>query len=134
MRRFIRHSTDMPVNYRIISGITTKKPMKNISHGGLCFRAGHPIHPHTPIHLEVACLPEFEANGIVVWCHPADRGFEIGVSFDDETTSNSQHAVEQLCLIADYRNYVLDREGRNLSGEQAAIEWHRKYAGVFSYA
>jgi hypothetical protein len=39
--------------------------------------------------------------------------------------------VEQVCHIEHYKNEVKRREGREISGEQAANEWIAKFAGNF---
>ncbi len=39
--------------------------------------------------------------------------------------------VEQVCHIERYRADVLEREGRALTGEQAAEEWIKRYAEDF---
>ncbi len=36
--------------------------------------------------------------------------------------------IEQVCYIEQYRKEVLKKEGRKLSGEEAAMEWVEKYA------
>ena len=60
-----------------------------------------------------------------------DEGYEVGVEFvmpDDEYRARM---VEQLCYIEHYKRRVQAREGRELSGEQAAREWIEKYAAHF---
>ena len=39
--------------------------------------------------------------------------------------------VEQVCHIEQYKHQVLKKEGRKLSGEEAALEWIQKYAPQF---
>jgi hypothetical protein len=39
--------------------------------------------------------------------------------------------VEQICHIEHYKREVAEREGRELSGQQAAKEWIAKYAASF---
>jgi phage tail tape-measure protein len=39
--------------------------------------------------------------------------------------------VEQLCYIEQYKQMVKTLEDRNISGEEAAMEWIEKYAGEF---
>ena len=132
MRRFIRHPTDIPINYQVLDSIQRKRPMHNVSRGGLCFKTEQPISANTLIHIEIpACTPAFAANGTVVWCHPFEKGYNVGVEFDEDTPKFSVRMVEQICHIAHYKNYIWEREGRNLTTEEAASEWIAKYASVF---
>jgi hypothetical protein len=39
--------------------------------------------------------------------------------------------VEQICHIERYRNDVAQREGRQLTAEEAALEWISRYASSF---
>jgi hypothetical protein len=39
--------------------------------------------------------------------------------------------VEQICHIEDYRQSVCRVEGRQLSAEEAAVEWIAQYAAQF---
>ena len=39
--------------------------------------------------------------------------------------------VEQICHIEQYKQDVFEKDGRRLSGEQAALEWIEKYATDF---
>jgi len=57
--------------------------------------------------------------------------FEIGIQFLDENDSFRVRMVEQICHIEQYKQEVFDKDGRQLSGEQAAVEWIQKYATDF---
>lgn len=72
----------------------------------------------------------FTAEGIVVWCREHE-GYEVGVRFDETTHGFSLRMVEQLCHIKHYQREVRATEGRELSNEEAALEWIEKYARVF---
>jgi hypothetical protein len=39
--------------------------------------------------------------------------------------------VEQVCHIKQYSKEILEKEGRKLSDEEAAVEWIEKYAKDF---
>ena len=39
--------------------------------------------------------------------------------------------VEQVCYIESYKKVVYETEGRQLTTEEAAMEWIRKYASQF---
>jgi len=131
MRRYIRHPSDIPIEFAI-AGQPVREPLKNVSGGGLCFRAHIRIEPGSDIHLMIPVRkPPFEADGVVAWCHEAGRGFEVGVRFHGDSSLFALRMVEQICYIEQYRRDVWEREGRRLTGEQAATEWISRYAGKF---
>ena len=39
--------------------------------------------------------------------------------------------VEQVCHIEHWKKEIREKEGRELTGEQAAMEWIKKYAKDF---
>ena len=135
MRHFIRHPSDIPMDYRVTRYRPSRRDrLKNISPGGLCFE--------TPEALERGCViqitipipirePAFEATGTIVWCRPASGHYEVGVQFADANTEFAVRMVEQICQIHHYQREVLEKEGRSLSGEDAAAEWVAKHAQDF---
>lgn len=133
MRQYLRHPTDIPLRYILADqSWGGRELMRNVGHGGLCFSNCDPLAIGTVLHISIALhgLP-FEADGVVVWCHEDLDGYEIGVRFRDEETEFAVRMVEQACHIERYKHEVLEREGRHLSGEQAAVEWIDRYAGSF---
>jgi hypothetical protein len=133
MRLYLRHPTDIPIRYRLGRVVTDHSDrLRNISHGGLCFRSRSHVAPGASIHVQIPIAePVFEADGVVVWCHPADRAFEVGVRFDGMETNYRVRMVEQVCQIEHYRHETLRTEGRELTGEQAAAEWIEQNAARF---
>jgi hypothetical protein len=65
-------------------------------------------------HVETRCRP----RRVQVWIHRRDESFMARM-------------VEQLCHIAHYRQRVVQRQGRELSEEEAASEWIARYAEWF---
>ena len=135
MRQFIRHPSDIPITYKQEgSEAHTKENLKDIGHGGLCFTSkvkleiGSSVHIHIPIR-----KPAFEADGIVTWCDKEDEYFEVGVSFATEHIEFGVRMVEQVCYIEHYKKEILHKEGRDLSGEEAAEEWIAKNAADFPH-
>ena len=133
MRKFIRHPTTVPISYTLGGRITTAEDeLKNISHGGLCFLSVRPVDPGSIIHLSIPVgHPPFEADAFVVYSNPAPGGYEIGVSFHDVKDEFCIRMVEQVCRIEMYRQEARDKEGRHLSGKEAALEWIEKNAHDF---
>lgn len=133
MREYIRHPTDIPIEYNLSDHIDgRKKQLKNISAGGLCFRTDDAIEPGTALHIVIpVCEPVFEADAEVVWCHRVKNYYHVGVKFADKDTAFAVRMVEQVCHIEHYRRNVADKEGRHLTAEKAAMEWIGKYAKDF---
>ena len=86
MRRFMRHPSDVPIEYELYGKLdANQKPLKNYSEGGLCFITDEWIEPDAEIHLGFPTHPSVvKAEGTVVWCKPIDGHFEVGVRFQDE--------------------------------------------------
>ncbi len=133
MRQFIRHPTDIPIEYDIGDvAVNVKEYLNNISHGGLsfqskiCFNLGSVITIRIPVH-----EPVFTAKGIVVWCRKNNGNYDVGIEFEEGKTEYGVRMVEQICYIEHYKKEVLENEGRKLTGTEAAAEWIKKYAKDF---
>jgi hypothetical protein len=132
VRQYIRHPFDVTIRYTVGEAAADGEALKNIGEGGLCFHSPQAVAPGSKIHIEIPLMEgePFAADGVVVWCREHD-GYEIGVRFDEATRHFSLRMVEQLCHIKHYRQEILATEGRELSYEEAALEWIEKYARVF---
>ncbi|HEX5057142.1 MAG TPA: PilZ domain-containing protein [Gammaproteobacteria bacterium] len=131
MRQYIRHPFDVTIRYTVGEIAQDGEELKNISEGGLCFHSPAPIAVGSRIHIEIPLEGQpFEADGIVVWCR-GDADYEVGVRLDEGVQNFNLRMVEQLCHIKHYRQEVRTREGRELSYDQAALEWIGKYAKLF---
>lgn len=133
MRDYIRHPSDIPIQYHVQeTGIHIIENLNNISQGGLCFRSTAAIKNNTPVMISIPIInPGIQMSGIVVWCQPSEDAFEIGIKFLDEESAFRIRLIEQICYIEHYRREVLLSEGRHLDSEQAAVEWIEKFASDF---
>jgi len=133
MRNFIRHPSDIPMDYRLTrQGPGRQNRIKNISAGGLCFETPEPLQRGRMVQITIPVRePPFEATGIIVWCHQTNHHYEVGVQFADANTEFALRMVEQICQIHHYQREILEQEGRWLSGADAAAEWVAKYASDF---
>jgi hypothetical protein len=133
MRRFIRHPSDIPLDFQLSDMESdTYKRMKNYSEGGLCFVTGQWVEPDSDIRISIpSSASVFEANVTVVWCKPIQDGFEVGVRFADQAAEDAMQMVERLAQIEAYRREQ-ERQGRFLESEEAAKEWNRRFASDFS--
>jgi len=127
MRRFIRHTTDCPVDINLSAVVPPgREYLRNISRGGLCFRSTVPLAPGATVHIKIPVAePIFEADGVVAWCEPAADGFEVGVRFAGRD-AREDRIVEHVCQIENFKREVWIQDGRHLNGEEAALEWLRR--------
>ncbi len=133
MRSFIRHPSDIPIDFQLEELVTEGTDfLKNVSHGGLAFNAKIALATGTTIRIKIPLVhPVFQAIGRVTWCHPQGHEYEIGIQFLDECDNFRARMVEQICHIEQYKQAILEKDGRHLTGEQAAVEWIEKYATEF---
>jgi hypothetical protein len=104
----------------------------SIGTGGLAFRCASAVDPGTVVHLRIPYVePEFAAEARVVWSASDTNGAELGVEFLNSGDAFRARMVEQICHIENYRQQVLNSEGRALSPEEAAAEWVAKFAESF---
>jgi hypothetical protein len=133
MRRFLRHPADIPIECRLTRhGPSRRDRLKNISAGGLCFETSEALQRGCLIQITIPVRePAFKATGTIVWCRRTNSHYDVGVQFADADTEFAVRMVEQICQIHHYQREVLEREGRSLSGAEAAAEWVAKYARDF---
>ncbi len=132
-RRFIRHPASIPIDVEMEAvALREREYLINISSGGLCFHSNCYLMPGCMIRISIPLMhPVFVARGKVVWCSRENGGFEAGVVFLKEIEVFRTRMVEQICHIETYKREVLAKEGRTLTGEEAAIEWIRDHAADF---
>ncbi|MDO6512708.1 MULTISPECIES: PilZ domain-containing protein [unclassified Neptuniibacter] len=139
-RRFIRHPTGIPIQLSIpnynserLSGYAPRCVQTNdISVGGLSCESSEAMSAGQAVEVEIWLNdPSFKTIGHVLWCKGDGAGYLVGIGFSDFATAYSVRMVEQVCHIEEYRQKVLDEEGRQLSSEGAAEEWIDKYAAEF---
>jgi len=134
MRSYIRHPSGMPINVRLDeSNSNNPENLNNIGYGGLSFNSQTPMQPGMMVSLSVPVTHgEVESRGRVAWCHDVEGGgYEIGVEFMDAGDFYTVRMVEQVCHIEHYKESERQKQGRELSCQQAAEEWIEKYAADF---
>jgi len=134
MRSYIRHPADIPikVDTTILEQAEGVSRLTNVSHGGLAFDSRDQIPAGKVIRLRISVVePEFEADGVVTHCSREDDHFLIGIEFINRDDLFVARMVEQVCHIENYKRKVASREGRSLSGQEAAREWIDKFAAHF---
>ena len=133
MRSFIRHPSNIPIDFQLEELVVEgNEYLKNVSVGGLAFNSKSQIDVGRIIRIKIPLVnPVFQALGRVTWCRPENSHFEVGIEFLDENDTFRARMVEQICHIEEYKQEVLEKEGRTLSGEEAASEWIQRYAIEF---
>lgn len=132
-RNYIRHPSDIPIEIHI----SQLKPantmnMVNISQGGLAYISTNFIAPGTLITIRIPSISqEFQVEGLVTWCRRNKAQFDVGIQFKEKDQLYNTRMIEQICHIEHYRKQIRDTENRELSSEQAALEWIDKYAATF---
>ena len=134
MRSYIRHPSDIPIHVQVESaqqGIARQR-LANVSHGGLAFESERKIETGMVIQLNIDVVePGFAAEGVVTHCQQEADHYIIGVQFTRRDDLFVARMVEQICHIEHYKREVAEREGREITGQQAAKEWIAKYASSF---
>ena len=133
-RLHIRHPTDIPIHWSFGDVVVhDTEYLRNISQSGLAFVSHSPIPEGAVIDIQIPIRePEVKMRGVVMWCRGnADATFDVGVQFEDPQSHFQMRMVEQVCHIEQFKKAVREREGRQLTGEQAALEWIRRYAADF---
>ncbi|WP_176329900.1 PilZ domain-containing protein [Thioflexithrix psekupsensis] len=136
-RRFIRHPVTIPLKVshtsssELFSVKQSQQALNNISLGGLAFHSQQAFELGIPLKINIDLVnPPFEALCSVAWCQPKNGGYDIGVRFIDQDDAEEARMVEQICHIEDYRK-KLERQGRYLDMEAAAVEWLTEYGENF---
>jgi len=125
----IRVTSDLVADY---SDDLEDQTLTNLSLGGLSFISTQPLKAGQKASV---CIPVLKQDnclaGTVVWCEKSENGYEIGVEFEGSKDVFRLRMIEQICHIEHYRKEVKLVEGRELSSEEAATEWIKRYAGDF---
>jgi hypothetical protein len=133
MREYIRHPADIPIEFQQDSlAFSHNETLTNISQGGLAFHSHTALAVGAVIQVRITLQqPAYQARARVAWCRPSNAGFEVGVELLDPDDGFRTRMVEQICYIEHYKQMVLRTQGRQLNGQDAALEWIRKYAAQF---
>jgi PilZ domain len=134
MRTYIRHPTSIPIQVCPSDQDESHAQVRNLSAGGLSFMTDKPVKVGAMIEFEIAVTkPDYHGRGVIVWRREqSPEHYEVGIRFTSDNEYFHARMVEQVCQIEDYRQR-LALKGRELSSEQAAIEWIEKYSGDFDH-
>jgi PilZ domain len=132
MRTYIRHPTSIPIQVCANEQAESRAQVRNLSTGGLSFVTDKPVKVGAVVDFEIPVTkPDYHGRGVIVWRREqSPEQFVVGIRFTSDNEYFHARMVEQVCQIEDYRQR-LALKGRNLTSEQAAIEWIEKYSGNF---
>lgn len=141
-RSFIRHPIEIPIEVASEDEPGHLEPLKNLSFGGLAFGTHQEYAPGTRLGINIQTPDQpVQLTARVAWCRRCQHGqddeqrgthaYEIGVAFEDNLDAFRIRMVEQICQIERYRQTVLGCEGRELTAEEAAMEWIERYGARF---
>ncbi len=134
-RMFLRHPADVPIRVGAKDAFGLVENMGNtinVSGGGLCFMSDAVFPTGTLVHVQIPVVkPPFELDGKVAWCCRESDHFDVGMEFADKEQVFRARMIEQICQIEHYRRNVRALEGRELSAQDAALEWIARYAAEF---
>ena len=130
-RQYIRHPANVPIQVADVPP-SVASHVTDVSYGGLSFTSGQPHPAGSEIEIAVPDVDaDFRARAIVAWCYYVDPGYRVGVRFLDPEDAFQSRMVEQMAAIESYRREVFEREGRQMTGEEAAREWIERFGSEF---
>jgi hypothetical protein len=132
LRVYVRHPSEFPVELQAGTDRERRRErLRDLSEGGLCCRSSVAFETGERVRIRILVpTPGFEAEGRVAWCRAYDNGYRVGIEFAAPGDAFKARMVEQVCHIERYHRQQV-AEGRDLSEEQAAVEWVGKYAARF---
>lgn len=132
MRTYIRHPTSIPIQVCAGGDEESRVRVRNLSAGGLCFITDKPVKVGTLVEFDIPVTkPDYHGRGVIVWRREqSSKSYEVGVRFTSDDEFFRTRMVEQVCQIEDYRQR-LALKGRQLSSEEAALEWIERYSASF---
>lgn len=139
-RHFIRHPLSIPISYKVIRKTpdVTERGIPaitaNVSMGGLLFSAKRPVKVGSLIEIKLPFKDKiFNVKSKVVRCtkNPEAKLYNVGSSFYRFSDAFKTKLIEQIYLIAEYRDLRSIQLGREISLEEASREWIERYAERF---
>lgn len=134
-RRFIRHPTQSPIVCRR-QGHRRRRlaDLRNIGFGGMAFVSQESFAPGDLVTVEYPALTVSGLSGEVVWSGDLGDGTHrhlCGIRFLERSMFLRARLVEQLCHIEAYRRDQREKNGRDLTPNEAASEWIATTASGF---
>jgi c-di-GMP-binding flagellar brake protein YcgR len=139
-RKFIRHPLCMPLAYKVL-GVGKKDDKEaalaqtlNVSLGGLLFSSKNMVKAGTRIVINMPFEDKmFKVKALVVRCtkNVETAFFDIAVSFQRIQEAFKVKMIEQIYLIAEFRDLLSLQSGKQVSLEVASKKWIKRYSARF---
>lgn len=103
--------------------------------GGLLFPAKNAVEIGTRVVVNMPFETKvFNVRAKVVRCdkNPQTKLFDIAVSFSSPQEAFKVKMIEQIYLIAEYRDLLSLQLGKEVSMEEASRKWIKRYSARFS--
>ncbi len=139
-RHFIRHPVCFPLSYKVIekSGNKDQENIRsetaNVSLGGLLFPAKYPVDPKSKIAIKMPFEDKvFNVRAQVIRCilNSETKLYDVAVNFLKTHEAFKAKMVEQIYLIASYRDMLRIQSGKEISLEEASRRWIKRYSARF---
>lgn len=132
-RKNPRHILDLNISLDFEDIVDkTGEYLIDISGGGLSFYSQVKLKTGSTIEVKIPVLkPVFCAKAIIKWVRQEDSRYMIGAEFKHLRDTFKERMLLQVCHIQQYKKEIYEKQGRKLSGEQAALEWIEKFASEF---
>ena len=138
-RHFIRHPISLPLAYEVVRTDKQKKEIgktktTNVGIGGLLFPAKYPAKPGDILAIKMPFEDKvFKVKAKVVRCanNPETKFYDIAVSFVRIYEAFKVKMIEQIYLIAEYRDLLSLQLGKEVSLEEAPLKWIERYSERF---
>jgi hypothetical protein len=136
-RKFIRHPICFPLSFKVIKTGSKEVHSKtvNVSLGGLLFSAKQSVDVGARIIINMPFENKvFNIRAKVVRCSKSDQAklYDIAVSFSSPQEAFKVKMIEQIYLIAEYRDLLSLQLGKDVSMEEASRKWIKRYSARFS--
>ena len=140
-RHFIRHPICLPLFFKVLepgkkkNQEDTPSQTINISLGGLLFPSKHSVNIEAKIMIKMPFENKvFNVKAKVVRClrNPQTKLYDIAACFLRTQEAFKAKMIEQMYLIAEYRDLLSLQTGKEISLEDASRKWIKRYSARFS--
>lgn len=131
-RRFYRHPIEIPVQVTELKTVSSRTV--DVSEGGISFVCDHYLEKGTSVEVAVPAHDHlFRMHAHVAYSRKDTLTglFRTGVSFDDLDSLYRAKLAEEILCIEKYREELSQKNGRDITEEEAAREWIKKNAKKF---
>jgi len=128
---------ELPAGVEILGagGKSVAAHLINISAGGLSVGVANAMLIGSKLTLQLPRIwPGYHAIGEVTWCEESADGYQVGLEFSAQDEEFKARMIAQFCHIENYKQRMKVVEGRELSSEEAAMEWINHFAAEFAEA